>query len=343
MYYIRKSKLFLFLAAVAIIFLLSCQPDRKNEKTEPISITLAASTYIGSAPIFVAKEKGFFLDQGLAVTLIVNDAGVESLTDLKESRAHMAMVAELPIVYSYFDKYKYTDEKWEDLVIIADMVLSNNISRILTRRDRGIEKPEDLRGKTIAVPKGTSIDYLLDLFLLTHGIERSEIIIIDKDVRSQVEAIVYGDVDAIFSWQPHIAQAIELLDSEAYLMPLNLFYHNAWLAVTLREFALANAQVLESFLKALLQAEQFMSRYPAQAISIHAQYSNLSPDVIAHSWKDILFEVNLGEALLTTMEDEARWVMGRHESARLNLPDFLSLIHFEPMLKVKPHGVTIIQ
>jgi sulfonate transport system substrate-binding protein len=317
-------------------------PDRLS-KTEPTPLTVAASKYIGSAPVFVAHKLGFFQEQGLDVELIINNAGVEDFQDLLRGDAQIAMVAELPLVYSAFDKRKYTDEEREDFVIIADMVLANNISQVLVRTDRGIESPDDIRGKTVAVPMGTSIDFLLDLFLTTHGIDRSEITLKDMDVLSQVEAIVQGDVDAVFAWQPHVGEADLRLGELGRILPLNLFYHNAWLAVSMKDFAGRQPEVLERFLRALLKAEEYLLSQPDLAIAIHAEYARMEPEVIARVWNDVTFWISLSEGLLTTMEDQARWIIRNGWADTTAVPNFHEYLDIGPLNRVNPERLTIIQ
>ncbi|NCC24229.1 MAG: hypothetical protein EOM25_03370 [Deltaproteobacteria bacterium] len=52
------------IAVLALFFLLTACGDSKP-KAPAVSLTVAASRYIGSAPVFVAHEQGFFRDQGL--------------------------------------------------------------------------------------------------------------------------------------------------------------------------------------------------------------------------------------------------------------------------------------
>jgi ABC-type nitrate/sulfonate/bicarbonate transport system substrate-binding protein len=310
---------------------------------ESYSVTVAASTYIGSAPVFAAQHEGYFRDEGLAVNLIVNDTGVESLGNLLRGEAEIALVAELPLVYGSFEPERFTGEDPGPLVIFADMFLSNNISRVLVRRDHGIESADDLRGKTLAAPRGTSIDFLLDLFLLINGLEMSEVNIIDLDVASHVSAIVQGEVDAVFTWQPHLAEAAERLGERGAILPLDLFYHNAWLAVTMKDYAQRRSEVLDSFLRALVRAERFMADHRSEAIAIHAAYADTDPSTIARSWDDVTFWISLSEALLTTMDDEARWLIRTGEYDKAEIPNFLETLETGPMERVKPDGVMVIQ
>lgn len=327
-----------------ILALSGCERRNASAPTNPlIPVTFSTTRFIGEAPSYLAYEKGFFRDEGLDVTLKKNIMGWQSLQNLFAGEADIATVAELPIVYATLDRSKFAEKGRGDFVIFGDLVYSSQVSQALARRDRGINRPEDLRGKTIAVPRGTTVDFFLDSFLSIHRIEPSEITTVNLDVISQVEALVKGEVDAIFSWQPHVREAQLKLGSNAYLLPLNLFYHTAWLLTSMQSYAEQNPLVLQKFLRALSRAEKYLHEHPEEAMSIYARQSETDPEVVADIWNDVEFSLGLSEALLTTMEDEARWARRNGLAPGKGVPNFLDLIELTPMQAVKPEGITIIQ
>lgn len=332
-----------FVLIVLACILGACKQKQTFSSTELTPLRISTSTYLGSAPIFVADDRGFFREEGLEIALDINQMGVESLRKLFDGDVDIASMAELPLVYSLFDKQKYTAQDRGDFLIFGDLVLTTNVSKILVRNDRGISRPEDLRGKTIAIPQNTSVDFLFDLFLVTHKMVPSDIRIVNLDVSSQVEAIVDGDVDAIFTWQPHVQLALNRLGDKGALLPLDLFYHNAWLVVTMRDYAEKHPDVLEKFLHALVKAEDFLHKNPQEAISIHARYTGVDRDIIAAVWPDVEFYLSLSEALLTTMEDEARWLIRNGWTSEEKVPNLLEYFDFEPIKKAKPEALMVIQ
>ena len=172
------------------------------------SVRFSTVPFIGEAPSYVAYEKGFFKDEGLDVTMKSNPGGLMSLKDLFEGRADIITVAELPIVYSVFDKKKYTDSERGEFYIIGDMIYSQqDIQQVVARKDRGIKTPADLKGKKIGVFKGTTLDYYMDIFFRDHKIDYSDVEIVDMNVFKMTDAIVNGELDAIFTWQPHVENA----------------------------------------------------------------------------------------------------------------------------------------
>ena len=328
------------------LYLSGCEKNNASvvppENLTPI--TFATTRFIGEAPTYVAYEKGFFRDEGLDVTLKINIMGWQSLKNLLDGEADIATVAELPIVYTAFDKKKFTAEERGDFVIFGELVLSNQGSQqILARRDRSIETPADLRGKKVAVPRGTTVDFFLDAVLTEFRVDPTEVELVNMDVIAQVDAIVKGDVDAIFSWQPHIRNAQMQLEDIANLLQLNLYYHTAWVLTAMKDRAQKNPESLEAVLRALARAKKFMADHPQEAIKIHSRYAEVEQEVTAELWEGVEYEVFLSESLLTTMEDQARWLIKMGNTDQKLVPDFSKYLDLGPMKKVRPEGIMIIQ
>lgn len=338
--------------AAILIFLLGLlavagcdqNPAQPPPKKPLVPITFATTRFIGEAPTYVAYDKGFFRDEGLDVTLQNNIMGWQSLRDLFLGGADIATVAELPIVYSAFDKKKYTEQERGEFVIFGELVLSNQGSQqILARRDRGINQPTDIRGKTVALPFGTTVDFFFDALLTHYQIDRSELNIVNMDVVSQVDAIVRGDVDVIIGWQPHIRDAQLKLGDVANLLELDLYYHTAWVLTAMKDWASRQPEVLDAVLRALVKAKRFIDEHPDEAIAIHSRYAEVDPRITAALWEDVSFDIFLSEGLLTTMEDQARWIMRKGGAAGQPMPDFRTFLDMKPIQRVRPEGLTIIQ
>ncbi len=61
-------------------------------------------------------------------------------------------------------------------------------------------------------------------------------------------------MDAVFAWQAHIGEAEVCLGNIGKILNLNLFYHNSWLAVGMKDFSIKNPHILLKFLRALIKA-----------------------------------------------------------------------------------------
>lgn len=73
---------------------------------------------------------------------------------------------------------------------------------LIVRDAAGIEKPEDLKGKRVAVPVGSSSHFLLMGALKNWGIDASEVQILNMPPEQIVAAWQQDAIDAAFVWEP---------------------------------------------------------------------------------------------------------------------------------------------
>ena len=92
---------------------------------------------------------------------------------------------------------------------------------LVGRKDRGIEKISDLKGKKIATARGTIAEFYLGRYLILHGVNLEEIILVDLQTSGQlVDAIVKGNFDAIVTQQPYVTSAGERLGTNGVIWPV---------------------------------------------------------------------------------------------------------------------------
>jgi NitT/TauT family transport system substrate-binding protein len=95
---------------------------------------------------------------------------------------------------------------WLPMTGRAKLVAINAVGfsdRVIARP--GIASLADLKGKTVAVPEGTSGDMLLRLALRKAGLRNEDIKRVTMDPATVVSAFVSRQVDAAGIWYPHVA------------------------------------------------------------------------------------------------------------------------------------------
>jgi len=345
---IKKTLFWIGTALVIPVLVLGgfygCGQKQVEKPAELQKVTFATCTWIAEAASYIAYHNGYFEEEGLDVTVIYNNAGKQSLKNLFEGDADISTVAETPIVYTSFDKKKYTDFERGDFYIIGSIMYSYEINLVLARRDKGINSLSDLKGKKVAVFRGTASEFFIDSFFILKGIKSSDVEIVNMDPPTMVSAIEKGEVDAIVCWQPHILNAqLKLGDNGIILQSENIIYRISWLIVTMKDYAEKNPEVLEKFLRAIVKAENFIAENREESISIHSEESGVDKEIIAALLDDVIFDLSLDQALLTNLEDEARWAIKYKLTDKTEVPNYLDYIYFDALEKVKPGAVTIIR
>lgn len=135
---------------------------------------------------------------------------------------------------------------------------------LVVRNGAGIEKPEDLVGKKVAVPFVSTTHYSL-LFALKHwGIDASKVNILNLQPPEIAAAFARGDIDATYVWDPAQASARKtgkvLITSEE-VAKLGGPTFVAWIARD--DFTKAHPEVVTAFTKVTLDAFAKYRKDPA--------------------------------------------------------------------------------
>lgn len=175
-------------------------------------ITLATATWVGAGPFYIAKEKGFFEEKGLDVTMktVDDEAAYGSLIGSNSVDA----------VGQVMDRLVINKATGIDETIVMAFDQSTGGDGIVAAED--INSIEDLKGKTVALDK-SSTSYFYFLTVLTQaGMKEEDVEIKDMNADAAGTSFVQGQVDAAVTWEPWLSNAGEregghlLCDSSDY-------------------------------------------------------------------------------------------------------------------------------
>lgn len=86
--------------------------------------------------------------------------------------------------------------------VIATMHQSENNTKVIARRDKGIAKSVDLRGHNVAVSIGTDGDFFMDQFLKNVGLTCKDLQVVNLRPEDMAPTLIRRDVDPCFTWGP---------------------------------------------------------------------------------------------------------------------------------------------
>ena len=135
---------------------------------------------MANAPVLIAKEKGYFADEGLDVEVFQFNSGPLVHQALAAGELDMAYIGSPP-VYHWFSRGL-------DSRILAKVNYGQ--AAVISRKDSGINSLADLKGKKMAgVRKGSGMDVLLRGYVLGEAGKLEP----DKDV--QIVSMPSGNMD----------------------------------------------------------------------------------------------------------------------------------------------------
>jgi NitT/TauT family transport system substrate-binding protein len=320
----------ILLAVLAVVFFpLSPSPPVPKEP-----LTIASGTLDSSVLTLVANEKGYFSEQGLNVTTRVYPAGAYAMKELVSGNADFAYASEFAGVSNSF--------QYPDLRIIAITAKSDAIE-LVARNDRGITKPSDLKGKTIAFTNGTSAEFFFSRYLTQNGMDINDITVRHLGPADTVKSVVSGDSDAAVVWNPYEYQIEQQLSWNVAVWSVQGGQEYYWITYTRADIIRTRPEMIRRYLRALDDAEIFVTSHQPEAKKILGQRLNMTDEYIDYSWGKNRFMLSLDQGLIIAMEDEARWMAGKNMTGGKAPPSYLDMIYQDAMREVKPSAVTVIR
>lgn len=336
---IKKFIVVLVVLAVAVEGYVLFQAYRGGSKkyTGPMEkITLGVEKSLLPSLVWVAENKGYFAQNGVEVTIKEFDSGRAAFTAmLNEGGLDMVTVAQTPVMFNSFNR--------SDFAIVSTMVSSYNDVFVLGRRDRGIAKVSDLRGKKIGVTMGSTGQYFLGLFLNNAGIGLSEVNLVDIKTGELVKNVEAGAVDAISTWQPRVYNAQKALGENGITFPPRKIFREDFYFVPNQYFLQTHPVSITRFLQAISQAEDFIKNHDneEEAVVIVANRLGLEKDFVASVWDDFQFGLFLDQTIVKTLEDEAQWAIQNKLTEKTVVPNYLDYMSVDALKKVAPGKVQI--
>ena len=243
---------------------------------ELTQVTFATSKNVWSSLPLVAKEKGFFEEEGLEVSFAFQTAGKYNMDALISKSADFATVVEVNVAYLGF-----TGD--EELSIIASVVESTSCA-ILADRTAGIDEPADLIGKELGLSPGTGGELFAYRFLEQHDIPRDKVSIRNLQPLAIQPAVASRDIPAVATWEPFIFNSKKALGDDAVVFRSPEAYTGYMLLGTRKEWASKNQETVSAMLRALSKAAEFITSDPMEAKSFLAKELGVSDELIEDIW-----------------------------------------------------------
>lgn len=323
------------IVAIALVTALEFSRNRDAAPETPIPITIARLRAPISGLIDIALAKGYLAEEGLTVTIQTPAIGYDAIQAVLEGKADVGTSAETPIAKSLLEG--------KQLKVVGSIFNSVEDPAIVGRRDRGIVRPADLKGKKIGIVNGTASHYLLEIFLAFHRIPIEDVTLVSLKPNQLVSALVTGEVDAEATWHPFLHEVQQQLGERAGVFSTSGIYSFNFNLVVRPDYPQTHRKAVDRLLRALLKAEAFASRDPDEAMTIIASASGTDIAALRANWKPLAYEVTLNQALLQATESEARWILRRKFVQDGSMPEVLNAFEVEPLRALKPAGVSIVK
>jgi NitT/TauT family transport system substrate-binding protein len=336
----RRKRLCLFGALVVLgalgAALIVDFSRRRTPPPPPVrEVRVALAVQPSSALLFIALDRGFFDEERLKVHVREYASGKRAMVGLFEGEADLASTADVPIVFSAFER--------SDFRIVATICQTDNVPRIVARRDRGIETPADLAGKRIATQRASAVHFFMDIFLLSHQIPQDKITVSFMKAEELPKALAEGRIDAFSMREPYVSEARRLLGDKVVVFEKPGLYYRTENVVGMDAFLQGNADTVTRVIRGLVRAEEFAREQPDAAAAILAARLGVSKERARVLWRELNVHVGLDQVLMVSLDDEARWALRKEHVTADESPNFLDYVWFRGMSAVDPARISIVR
>ena len=263
-----KGKI-LLLSLFSIPALWAAPGVAQSPKPEDIRVSFASVGVI-YYPHFIAKELGFYRDEGLNVDLIAMPGGLATKAlvsgDLHFSTSSGSSLnaslrdIKLKVVYVNLDRPLYKLLSWRD----------------------DIRKVTDLRGKAIGVAsRGDTMEGSANLLLLEHGIDPVRDVVwvalgtggrVTSLIAKAVDSAVLGFADSLFiQTRGYPIHEVANIGKEIKMLYTGL--------ATSEEVLVKRPDLVRRFIRATVKGREFVKRYKAQSLTLGKKWDRAPDDV----------------------------------------------------------------
>jgi sulfonate transport system substrate-binding protein len=212
--------------------------------------------------------------QGIEVTWVEFPAGPQLLEGLNVGAIDFGYVGEAPPIFAQAAGASFVYVGYEESSPAAEA--------LIVQKNSPIKAVAELKGKKIALNKGSNVHYLLVKLLEKHGLKYSDVqpvFLPPADARAAFER---GSVDAWVIWDPYTAAAEQQIGARI-LADGKGVVGNFQYVLAERQFASRQPATVALLLEELQKQGQWVTRNYKDAAKILASIQGLDPAVVEHS------------------------------------------------------------
>jgi ABC-type nitrate/sulfonate/bicarbonate transport system substrate-binding protein len=310
--------------SAALVLGLGTQPGRAAE----VALRQGYQTNMWGMPTYYLMKSGLLEKAGMKVQDFAVPSGNLTMQQMVARQVDLGTYAGPSFIIGY-DK--------GGLIAVAAIERVGKTIQVMARKDLGLKKIEDLRGKKVANQTGSSTGNIFtDELAPKHGLKKGDYQEVRMNVNDMVSAMAAKTVDAMVSVEPY--NAIAAADGIANTLinftdvdPLPVF-----MAAT-PDFVDKNPDAIVAYLKAWLQvADDFKNRPDKVADVIYSFYTSKGYKMSRDTFKQALSAVEVDPGfpdLKAYMQHHAQVLL---EAKKIKaIPDWSKALRPDFMTKAK--------
>jgi NitT/TauT family transport system substrate-binding protein len=254
-----KMKIKRLTCVIAAVAALVASPAFAQGK-DKVVLLLNWYVYSEHAPFFLGKARGYFDQEGIDL-------------DIQEGRGSgvtVQAVAAGTATFGYADVATMIKAASKGAPVTAvGVALQTSPMSVMSFADRNIRKPDDIKGKTVAVTPGDSMSQIWPLFLKKTGLKDSDFKTVSGDAQTKLNAVMNNQADLLLGYV--MDQAIKLQDAtHKDVYPIRFADYGVNMVssgiIVQKDYVKAHPDVVKRFLRAATRSLEESAKNPEAAI-----------------------------------------------------------------------------
>ncbi len=286
-----------------------------------------------SLPLFVAENSGYFKSLPVTISLKPCVSGARCMEMMLDGDADMATASDMVVMNAYLREAPFA--------VLTTFAYASGLVSIIARKNAGILKTADLKGKRVGYTEGTSSHFYLESTLVYAGLKRSDLLTHSAQPNMLQQQLLSGELDAISVWTPWNGETRTALGEDAVELEMPEGYVQTFNLVKPRRLSESQTATLPLFLAAIEKASADIQNNAALAESTMLKSLDLKPDSSQVNWENFDFGLRLDSRLVHILENQARWKLVSSNRSLEEMPNLFDFIDVKPLNQVFPDRVTL--
>jgi NitT/TauT family transport system substrate-binding protein len=244
------------IATIALAAFLFAGPAAAADK---VTLMLNWYVYGEHAPFYYGKEKGFYAADGIDLDIQEGRGSAVTVQAVTAKTANFGYV-DVPTMIKAAAKGAP--------VISVGVLLQTSPMSAMGFAEKNIRKPEDIKGKTVAVTPGDSMSQIWPLFLKKTGLREGDFNVVSGDAQTKLNAVINGQADLLLGYV--MDQSMKIKDAtRKQVYPIRFSDYDVNLVssgiVANAEWVKANEDLVRRFMSATTKAVEAAEKAPGEA------------------------------------------------------------------------------
>lgn len=275
----RRSIVLLMVFVMLAVMVTGCQQKSAVEQQEPVKFKIGHCTWVGYAPLYIAKEKGFFKNHNIDPEMVIIE---------DESQYAAALASnQIQALGNVVDREVIHYANGTPTRFVCGMDQSFGGDGIIASAE--IKSVKDLEGKTVGLDKASTSYFFFLAVLDKYGVDEKKITIQEMTAGDAGAAFVAGKLDAAVAWEPWLTNASQRQGGHV-LVSSREFPGIIVDVISMRQdFIDQHPEAVQGLVEAWNEAIAWYQQNPAEGNKIMAKALSLSEQEVADMAKGVQF------------------------------------------------------